>query len=335
MKIKLLHEYTLVFILPRSGFVQQHAQAEFRLKQFQLDIERASWLVETALDWDAKQDKELPNELLAGLSRNLFNFEDEKIDQVRHPVDELASALMGTASKVKLNLAGNQVEPFRSLGWWSHFFMVIMSFGNCIQRWKRIGLNHLSWLQMELQKLTRRFFTYAINSLHSHKSSSFSAGFDSNKHWFLTGSTSTTFARSLSPNIGVIKLDALGQPVDTISVCHCLAYFSQHVSGGRPRHFNMLRKSQGRHASFVRCPEVNSPEPFHQWNFGGMKQGVSGNRNLMSIIRTLIELSRRNEAEFLSAVHRALKSIWPTDLGKSLRIGFFCAKSFLPLNERY
>jgi hypothetical protein len=93
-----------------NRWFEQHAQAEFKLKQFQLDIERASWLVETALDWDSKQDNELPRELLEGLSRNLFSFEEEKIDQVRHPVDELASALMGSASRVKLNLAGNEVE---------------------------------------------------------------------------------------------------------------------------------------------------------------------------------------------------------------------------------
>jgi hypothetical protein len=93
-----------------NRWFEQHAQAEFRLKQFQLDIERASWLVETALDWDSKQGSGLPKELLEGLARNLFALDDEKIDQVRHPVDELASALMGSASKVKLNLGGNEVE---------------------------------------------------------------------------------------------------------------------------------------------------------------------------------------------------------------------------------
>lgn len=93
-----------------NHWFERHAQAEFKLKQFQLDIERASWLVETALDWDAKQENELPKELLEGLSRNLFSFEGENIEPVRHPVDELASALMGTASRVKLNLAGNEVE---------------------------------------------------------------------------------------------------------------------------------------------------------------------------------------------------------------------------------
>lgn len=117
--IMLLKPLGLTFVAVGTAFFylrwlnrwfEQHAQAEFKLKQFQLDIERASWLVETALDWDAKQDKELPKELLEGLSKNLFHFDEDKIDQVRHPVDELASALMGTASKVRLNLGGNEVE---------------------------------------------------------------------------------------------------------------------------------------------------------------------------------------------------------------------------------
>lgn len=93
-----------------NRWFEQHAQAEFKLKQFQLDIERASWLVETALEWDSSEGKELPKELLENLSRNLFNADDEKIDQVRHPSDELASALLGSASKVRLNLGGNEIE---------------------------------------------------------------------------------------------------------------------------------------------------------------------------------------------------------------------------------
>lgn len=92
-----------------NRWFEQHAQAEFKLKQFQLDIERASWLVETALDWGSKED-ELPKELMEGLSRNLFSFDDEKIDPAKHPADELASALMGSAAKVRLNLGGNEVE---------------------------------------------------------------------------------------------------------------------------------------------------------------------------------------------------------------------------------
>jgi hypothetical protein len=31
--------------------VRAHASAEFLLKQFELDIDRASWVVETAMEW--------------------------------------------------------------------------------------------------------------------------------------------------------------------------------------------------------------------------------------------------------------------------------------------
>lgn len=89
---------------------EQHAQAEFKSKQFQLDIERASWLVETALEWRGSEGEELPNELLESISRNLFSSSDENIDQVKHPADELASALLGSASNVRLNLGGNEIE---------------------------------------------------------------------------------------------------------------------------------------------------------------------------------------------------------------------------------
>jgi len=52
----------------------------------------------------------LADALLERLSTNLFAYEGERVEQVRHPVDELASALMGTASKVRLNIGGNEVE---------------------------------------------------------------------------------------------------------------------------------------------------------------------------------------------------------------------------------
>ena len=89
---------------------EQHAQAEFKSKQFQLDIERASWLVETALEWNGSEGEELPKELLESISRNLFSSYEKNTDQVKHPADELASALLGSASNVRLNLGGNEIE---------------------------------------------------------------------------------------------------------------------------------------------------------------------------------------------------------------------------------
>jgi hypothetical protein len=92
-----------------NNWSSQHANAEFALKQFQLDIERASWVVETAFEWKDLKGKSIPNELLDPISRNLFTNQKEPESKL-HPADELASALLGTAAKVRLQAGGSELE---------------------------------------------------------------------------------------------------------------------------------------------------------------------------------------------------------------------------------
>jgi hypothetical protein len=92
-----------------NRWFEQHSAAEFLLKQFQLDIDRASWVVETALEWRRDQKTEIPTPLLEGITRNLFSERDAGPDRGT-AADDLASALVGNASQVKLKLGGNEVS---------------------------------------------------------------------------------------------------------------------------------------------------------------------------------------------------------------------------------
>ena len=75
-----------------NRWFQQHAKVEFELKQFQLDIDRASWLVETALEWKTSEGDAIPDTLLTSLTRNLFSGDDrEQSEQLKHPANILAS----------------------------------------------------------------------------------------------------------------------------------------------------------------------------------------------------------------------------------------------------
>ena len=75
-----------------NRWFHQHAKAEFELKQFQLDIDRASWLVETALEWKTSEGDAIPDTLMTSLTRNLFSGDDrEQTEQLRHPADILTS----------------------------------------------------------------------------------------------------------------------------------------------------------------------------------------------------------------------------------------------------
>ena len=85
-----------------NRWFHQHAKAEFELKQFQLDIDRASWLVETALEWKTSEGNAIPDTLLASLTRNLFSGDElEHSEQLKYPADELASALLEQHKKQK------------------------------------------------------------------------------------------------------------------------------------------------------------------------------------------------------------------------------------------
>ena len=48
------------------------AQADMRLRQLELDIIRADWLMGTAAEWSAGRDERLPEDLLQSLFRVMF-----------------------------------------------------------------------------------------------------------------------------------------------------------------------------------------------------------------------------------------------------------------------
>ena len=90
-----------------EGWSRRHADAEFRFKQLELDIDRASWVVEVALEWRQQQGAELPKELLAQLSSGLFS---ERDTDGAAPVETLASLIFGTAANLKLKTPGVDLE---------------------------------------------------------------------------------------------------------------------------------------------------------------------------------------------------------------------------------
>jgi hypothetical protein len=92
-----------------NRWFEQHASAEFLLKQFELDIDRASWVVETAMEWRREQQTEIPAPLLEGITRNLFSDRNDTTS-VHSAADDLASALVGNASQVKLKIGENEVS---------------------------------------------------------------------------------------------------------------------------------------------------------------------------------------------------------------------------------
>lgn len=100
----------LYYIKWQNRWAEQHSASEFQLQQFYIDVNRANWVIESCLEWQKETGSPIPKELLVSITNNLFVNTETDLERVIHPADELASAIMGSASKLKLNIGGNEIE---------------------------------------------------------------------------------------------------------------------------------------------------------------------------------------------------------------------------------
>ncbi|MCR9279052.1 MAG: hypothetical protein NXH85_13865 [Pseudomonadaceae bacterium] len=103
---------TIFLIRWFDSWFRRHADEEFELKRLQLDLDRASWVVEMAMEWNDSADKELPPELATTLTRGLFT-SGEPQQASSHPNEDLASLLLA-ATGLKLNIPGVGEATFDS-----------------------------------------------------------------------------------------------------------------------------------------------------------------------------------------------------------------------------
>lgn len=99
----------IYYIRWQSRWAEQFAATENSLKQFHLDVNRANWVVETCLEWRKETESLIPTPLIESLTRGLFT-RDTPTPQAIHPADELASALVGSASKISLAVGDSKIE---------------------------------------------------------------------------------------------------------------------------------------------------------------------------------------------------------------------------------
>ena len=99
----------LYYIRWQNTWAATFATTEQSLQQFHIDVNRANWVVETCLEWRKETASDLPDPLIESLTRGLFAGRETSAT-VLHPADELASALMGSASKLSLDINGNKLD---------------------------------------------------------------------------------------------------------------------------------------------------------------------------------------------------------------------------------
>lgn len=100
---------TIYYIRWSDSWFRQHADEEFRLQRLALDFERASWVVEMALEWKQEKGEDIPHDLIERLTANLFS-SGASSEVSRHPAEDLAAALLGASANVKLNVPGGELN---------------------------------------------------------------------------------------------------------------------------------------------------------------------------------------------------------------------------------
>jgi hypothetical protein len=99
------------YIRWQDRWADAHASEEFRLKRFDLDIARASWLVEVMLEASRVPggERELMPGLIEKLASGLFELTPSG-PLVRHPAEEMLAALLSSSGSVNLKLPGGDLN---------------------------------------------------------------------------------------------------------------------------------------------------------------------------------------------------------------------------------
>jgi hypothetical protein len=90
---------SVFYIRWNDQWFRQHADEEFRMRQLELDIDRASWITELALELRDEKG-ELTAALLDRLSAGLFT--SRSSEAVKHPTQDLLAALLGESSLLRI-----------------------------------------------------------------------------------------------------------------------------------------------------------------------------------------------------------------------------------------
>lgn len=104
---------TLLFLKWEVSWLNQQASFERVLSSTKVDIDRASWVAETLLEWNQESPgREIPNELLLSFTRRLFDW-DAKTEDSHSASDSLASAILGSAAKLEIGPNGAKIDMDR------------------------------------------------------------------------------------------------------------------------------------------------------------------------------------------------------------------------------
>jgi len=98
------------YIRWETAWTSIQGQYEKTLATTKIDIDRASWIIESLLEWQKETpEREIPSTLLESLTRRLFDW-DSSAENDHSNADDLASAILGSAARVRIGPEGASVD---------------------------------------------------------------------------------------------------------------------------------------------------------------------------------------------------------------------------------
>lgn len=91
-----------------ADWFKKHSETEFRLRQFELDVDRANWLVEVTREWADAKVEPTPG-LIDAISRGMFTSVEARTEPPVSALTELARH-MERGERVRVKMGENEVE---------------------------------------------------------------------------------------------------------------------------------------------------------------------------------------------------------------------------------
>ena len=93
-----------------NSWANRIAQQELDNQQFVRDLNRAHLAVEMCLEWNEKKDGDIPERLLDSLTEGLFKDKAQPNNEILHPAEQLASALIRSSDSIKLPIGSSELD---------------------------------------------------------------------------------------------------------------------------------------------------------------------------------------------------------------------------------
>lgn len=93
-----------------NSWANRIAKQELDNQHFIRDLNRSHLAVEMCLEWNEKKDGPIPQRLLDSITEGVFKDKEQTVQDISHPADQLASALIRSADKIKLPLGSGELE---------------------------------------------------------------------------------------------------------------------------------------------------------------------------------------------------------------------------------